>query len=830
MRWILDCYCPDADCDWGPKPGSDWFLILAPSLRELSRLVVRRGISDYKADSIPPHDVEVMRVRRDASSASPTATFKPHVQSTGFIHRVATSLLVCWAGLSLFGGSSTAVAAADLPQVHDIRVGFGGVFKVGCWSSLSFEIEGASGTTVRPVIIVPDPDGAPVEELWPEVTIPNEGRVRVTGLFRLGRLDASLRIQLEVGGLRGESRVLSTTGSVRDAEGQPIRSVPQHHQIWWIVEEQPAYQLAIENWNAFAPGTLHAIQKPDLNELPAADALEGLNLVVLPAHTTVSGKQSAELALWVQRGGRLVIPIGDGVDALQNSPLKDWLPVMPIQQGGTRELVSLRELVPKSSSLKVTADMPAAVFDGEQGRLLAGRLVLRGAYGWGQVSLLAVRLDQAPLSYWESRHQLAVALAGLTPPWTDVSQSRGNAHASHELNPTGVSDFQTQLVNSLDSFDGVARSSHWVVLAALAALILAIGPLDYLVIQRFLKSPQLTWLTLPVILAGFCWFLWSSALASNGHTLTTRRFEIADMDVINGTLRGRSWLSFYSPKTQRYDLSARIAPAWAAVSPDQGTVSLPPRMGWMERPEASFRGMYHSGSIDLNKPRYQQPAELNSLLGYPVRIWSSGTIDCEWERNELDLRPLFENRLEDQGTGRLRGTFSHQLPVALYDWFLVYRNFAYFPSDFRPLEPGTTFSLEGCRSTLLENAVTGKMDVRSIPDDGYLEPKIPWKVYDPLSQDHDMMARIMSFHDAVGGEAYSKLHHASLGQLDSSHLSQLHRVVLYARLDSALTEFQIDDAKAPESSISTRLRVLLPITRGTRALDAPPSPELLKVP
>ncbi|MCA9079944.1 MAG: hypothetical protein KDA58_05265 [Planctomycetaceae bacterium] len=752
--------------------------------------------------------------------------------STSLMRLLADSLRrpLCPLGCVLLIIGVSTSALGQTPQVSDVRVGYQGVFKVGCWSPLEFTISGAAGTTVQPILILPDPDGSPVEQLWPEVTLPASGSVTTQGVFRLGRLEAALRIQLAVAGKRGPIDVVPTNGSRRDASGELVRSVPQHHQIWWIVEEQPAYLSAIQIWQTSDPGSLHAFVQTDLDGLPLSQPAEGLDLIVLPAHTRVDADQSQALSRWVQRGGRLVMPLGDGVEALQSGPLNDWLPVRPIEQGATRDLVSLRELVPKSSSLKVTADMPAAVFDPDRGRMLAGRLVSRGAYGWGLVTLLAVRLDQAPLSTWQSGAQLAVALADIEPPWQEQTGRGTTAAYANELNPTGVSTFQSQLVNSLDQFAGVSRSSHWVVLAMLAALILAIGPLDYLVIQRFLKFPQLTWITLPVILLGFCWFAWSSAKATNARTLSTQRLEILDLDPQTGTLHGYSWLSFYSPQTRRYDITAQVAPDWTMRQTGESEDSIPPRVSWIARPEQGFRGMYHTGSIDLNRPRYVNSADHTRLTGYPVQVWSSGMLDCSWERTGLDLNQAISAELEDPGFGRLRGSVSHQLPGELHDWFVVYRNFAYFPRDFAPLKPGASITMEQCRSTLLENATTGETDIRSSIEDERPLPITPWKVYDPLSRDREMITRVMSFHTAVGGRDYSHLFRAAHTAPDCSHLPHLRQVVLFGRLTTPVTEFTIDGEPIPEGDHQTFVRIALPITRGTLSPDTPASPDLLKIP
>lgn len=722
--------------------------------------------------------------------------------------------------------SGTSLLAADW-SLEEVSIGYQGLFKVGCWTRLTLRISGPRETSFRPVITVADPDGAPVDELWPELLVPQEGAVEVSSWVRLGRLGTPIRIQVEAGNQRINLRTLPTDGTASEAGGGVIRSLPQHHQLWLLVGDHPAFQHAKARWNSAVTNSLEIVQTQDLRMINPPLS-EGLNAIVLNPAVTISELEASTLANWVHRGGRLVIPVGGAVDELLLSPLARWLPILPVEAGFTRNLVPLRELVPKSASLKVVAELPAARFPEGKGIFLAGQLVVRGSYGLGQVTLLAVPLEREPLSTWDaaSQAELAVKLLGIDPPWDQVTLI-SNRETDELLNPTGISDFQSQLVNVLERFPGVGRGSNWTVLGALLSLLLVVGPLDYLLVHRLLQRPHWTWLSFPLLSLGFAGILMSISTAGNQQPLSAQQIEVVDLDPQRGVLRSHSWFSFYSPESRRYELTA--APQSGKL-PEEVELTQSPRLGWIERPEPGFRGMYHGGGLDRSKPRYSASPLRDSLLSYPVQIWSSGAAECDWEATGSQLQQLVEAQLSDQGDGRLRGAVTHHLGQDLRDWFIAYRTDAYLGSELQPLTSGQSFQVTGTRSANLEFVLLGEIETRTVEPGQYLPRITPWRNYDPRTENPDVILRVMSFHELLGGRKYSGLQHASTPEVDCSQLPPLNVAVLVGRLEQPLTEYRLDGTAPALSGSAVYVRLLLPVERRQRSGDAPPPQDLLRVP
>ncbi|MCA9044976.1 MAG: hypothetical protein KDA69_11685 [Planctomycetaceae bacterium] len=692
--------------------------------------------------------------------------------------------------------SVTVADAAGPVAIENVHIGFNGLFKVGCWTRLQFDIVGSAGSVVHPVIVVPDPDGNLVETPVGDVTLPDTGRHSVSQMIRLGRIGAAIRIENRTGNRSVRLKSVATVGTTPDANGNPIRAVQQHHQIWLIHGDQPAFDHALTRWERDTKGTLNLVKVADFS-LFDTDPGEGLNAVVMSGDARVTAPQSRILSRWVQRGGRFVISVGGAVSQLQRNPVADWLPFLPSGQGSARNLVPLRLLVPKSSSLKVIADLPAGQFEEGSGKFLAGSLVVRDSFGMGHVTMLAVPLNLEPLLSWdgESQAELATKLLDIHAPWDDSNV--GDQGMQSELNPTGVSDFQTQLANQIDAFSDIKPASNWSILGMLVLLILIVGPLDYILVHYLLKRPHFTWVTLPVLAIGFGLILLQWNKAGRVDEFTSQQLEVLDVDVEQGLIRSRSWMSMYSPQTRRYEIQFESAGEELSGS---GNFSISPRLGWIERPESGYRGMYHEGSIGTNRPRYEMVNEGAEIEGFPILAYSSAAVECEWEREGVDLHSLVDSDLAVTRGHRLHGSFAHHFPGIFEDWFIAYDGLAYASVGRSPLAPGVEFDAGTTRSTNLTYELAGG--------------QIAAQYYDPLSTDQAEMVRTMSFHQLMGGSRYSRLHHAALGGLDCSRLTELEHAVLWGKLKSApLTALNVDGAPPANLKSETYVRILIPLKR-----------------
>lgn len=716
--------------------------------------------------------------------------------------------------------------------VSRVDLGIGQTIKIGCWTPIAVHIEGQLPEDARCQVIAPDPDGNPtIAPLAPIQSSPTGSLVK--GLIRSGRLAAPVRVEVLAGDRVIARRLLTP-------QNESLKTVSQETQFWLQAGEQPAFAIAARLWNS---ARLNGVVLANLAEFPSGEsalALDSVNAVILQADQPVSAELADQLRLWVNRGGRLVIVVGSQFEALRASPLAQWLPLLPAGVQDLRELGNLRDLVPGSSSLRVLASVPAAQFEitPSSGRVAAstlnGPLVIHSGYGAGIVTMVAVDLSRRPLSNWDesSQAELATRILEIEPAWKIANENRSQTYASGaELNPTGVSDLQTQLLNSLDYFENVPRPQLWSVLGWVFGLVIVLGPLDYLIVHRFLKRPHWSWFTLP-LWAGLIAFA-STQLGTtiNGFPLTSRQMDLVDFDLQTGTLRSRSWISFYSPATQRYQIGFD-----AAADLTSGAVLSESKLSWVERPEASFRGMYRSGGTDLGKPSYSLNSSQSEIANLPVRLWSTGSVEAFWETTLDADKKLLQANLSDDGSRRLGGQFVHNLPGELEDWIICYENFAYYRSrsqDQRAvgggLAAGEMVHLAQCRSGLVRNMLVG-LTSSLIPgkarDKNILTSERT--IHDPLLRDPSRIAELVTFHDVSGGRSYTGLTNEPLAGAELSRQLTVSRAVLLGKLKQPATRFTIDAVSPPVEQQDAFVRIIIPVQRSERATDAPPPSDLLR--
>lgn len=717
--------------------------------------------------------------------------------------------------------------AADDIVIENVRIGIDGYFQVGCQAPLEFTVRNQSGTpaVLTPQIRVVDPDGHGVITALPEREVGKEP-ITIRTLFRSGKIEAPIQIEF----LSEEEVVFRQTFRVDNA--QDVECLQQNSHLWMLDGEQPAYRSAISKFSQSEMGEIRTAYFADnIERITNSSALESVELMVINADVTVSELASKRIQDWVQRGGRLVIAVGEAVQELQASPLSAWLPLMPSETIKIQNLSSLNQFVPGSEPIRFLGSIDGAKFEPTSGNVLVSGLetplVIRSAYGLGTVTFIGIRLDKKPLSTWESGAELAMLLAGFD---SEANSRVSTKTAEAELNPTGVTDLQTQLIHALDDYPEIERPSYWVVIGWGALLLFIIGPLDYLLVHHLLGRPQLTWVTLTAWLIGMTFWTYSSSKSVNSSEGQMQQIELLDVDLTTQKVRGRSWFNFYSPASKRYEISTNVN---KKLLPESTSTEFT-QTSWVERPESSYRGMYRSGGFETNKPAYHLSPDQRQISDLPVRVYSTGLVGTEWEA-QLPSAELVESNLVDPGNHRLKGRLKYQGTQELSQWFVAYGNFAYFPrtragETQAPLKPGDEFNITNARSNLLRGVLTG-MTQTSIFNDGNASSKANSnrEFYNPLSRDPVPILRTLSFHDVTGGTSHTQLDNQSLRSADLSPLINLRRAVLFGRLKTPLTNFSLDDEKENYVDQESVIRIILPVMVDQIDVNAPPDPTLLKI-
>lgn len=729
------------------------------------------------------------------------------------------SLVLCGVGI-----------ADEKISIRNAQVGIDGHFRVGCWASIKFTVVDLADLprTLTPIIRTVDPDGHGVTSTLPEILAGSDG-VRVQGIFRSGKVEAPVSIEI----LYGDKIVAQQ--AIRVDKENAVQCLRQDAQIWILDGDQPAFEAAASDLKKNSKHTFHVANLRSLDqEMTDARSLDSVSLIVLNGDTNPPETTASAIRDWTRRGGRLVICVGGDVDQIQSGTLSSWLPVQPREKIEIRNLTGISQLVPGSSPLRFLGTVSGARFRATDGTVIASELghplAIRNAYGVGTVTMIGLRLDQKPLSTWNSRAELAIILAGLESIWKEAIGEQQAAAFDTGLNPTGVTDLQTQLIHTLDHYENIPRPSYLVVLGWSAVLILLIGPIDYFIMHRLIGRPQYTWFTLPIWLIAMTLWSYSSTSSTNEAELQAKQIELLDVDLTVNKIRGRSWLNFYSPETRRNTIEVDLQSI--SIPTNENSVDYL-STSWIERPEFSYRGMYRSGGLDTQKPTYRLRMDNRGIENFPTRVWSTGSVASEWEV-EINPGTFVEANLNDPGTGRLTGTLTYRGDQELSEWFIAYGNFAYFPKSSRrktqqSLKQGDTFDLRTARSNMLRGVLTGQTQTSIFNDRAENKfANISREEYDSLSREPYRVLRTLSFHEMISGSSYTKLGNESLDDADLSKLLELHRAVLVGKFSTPITKFAINGKPAPCVEQDVVVRVILSVEFELTDVDAPPDPSLLK--
>lgn len=759
--------------------------------------------------------------------------------------------LAIW-GLVIAAGWTSASVEAAPPATIDlksVKVGLGGYFQAGSWTPVTANVVASGGAPLptKLVVIAPDADGQLVRtEGETKALVP--GRLETLHTrFLPGRLAGDIIVRLETQeGLIHEERIRPASANATAAGLRPgfRQEVP-----FWGLCGLPAsvFDRAIPRTSPdVGPGSTVRLdeQIPELIALTPADLpdepadLAPVDVMILAAAAEVPGnsqtflsrmsaRQQQALRDWVQyRGGHLVLSLGSHLSEFQQTELSKWLKLPLESELSLRQLDGLESYSPHPSPLQFVDTVPAIRIGITTGNVLArsldGPLLVQLPYGFGRVTFLAVDLHRPPLATWQGLGHLLKKLLS-----TERDQAREIRIQGAQLAQSSINDLSSQLFAALEEFPGVIRLSLWSVMGLLGIYILIVGPLDYVIVHRWLRRPHWTWITLALWVGLGSLLLVGLSNGLNGTRLRSTQLEIVDLDESSRLMRGQSWLTLYSPKTTRSSVElTQVAPGWSG---DGKIDSTPALVSWVAPAENRIGGLYREGGVQLTQREYrtsESAAERPARPGYadyPLQVWSTGRLGAEWSGS---TPRLVESKLVSSELGRLSGTVEHHLPGTLSDCLLAYANRVYFPVVRRSqsagradLGPHFVWEIGGgqpVEQRELRSFLT-QVFMREVRRDnikgGSPEVQDQQTPYDPTRRDPAYIIRMLTFHQASGGRDYTGLRHDVLGSLDlSSHL-RLGRAILLGRLQKSSAEWKVGNEVVTDENAQTFVRIVLPVDR-----------------
>ncbi len=749
---------------------------------------------------------------------------------------------LCIALCSIVGFTAPNARAATvtndaLPRIAGIHLGFLDHYKLGCWTPVAVDLVGGP-SAFRGVLrlVAPDGDGVPTQFTEAAVSLA-AGESKTFRLYaKFGRPQAPIRISLTP----VDSRAPLTE---REFAGDEIPAAMSSAQTLTLELGSP---LDLGSAIQFGPdgepqGAVVAfIGDPAM--LPDRwQGYCGVDLIVMTTATRkiydrVSPAQLDSMYRWLELGGRAILSVGR--EAPQTialgKPLARFAPgkfvsVLSLDRFGALENLSGAAVPLDPATGGPRRTIPAAQLEDVQGRVEAFEgsrsselpLVVRRPVGFGQLTFIAIDLDEPPVSQWPARNELIGALAGHGPRAIATAPAADPRSAGLRL---GFDDMIGQLRSSLDQFPGVRLIPFSIVIGLAAAYILLLFPLDYWLSRKRLRSnavssfpspdsrpptsPAWPWLRFSLIAIVFgaaaCAIGWSWTSSD----MIVNRVEVVDVDRESGLVRGQSWFSIYSPVTKDYLLE--LTPNGAAVAErsaahvETGTIEL----SWLGLPGNGLGAMKNTPAeaFPFTEP-YSMSLMGGSLGPTPIAARSSRCFSSFWTRNgeqlidadlhEADRQLIGAVRMSDTSSGR---------SLELTDCVLFYDHWAYKLGRLSVDKVAKLDDPQTIDTLLTQRHMVGD--------------KVQAAMYDPAGLDRRRILEIMLSYKAAGGRGYTSLWNRAAADLDlSDHFSRLGRAVLIG-VGPPASSLSIDGQPASNFDAAEALtfyRFVLPVTSSDRA-------------
>jgi hypothetical protein len=744
-------------------------------------------------------------------------------------------------------------AAADQQPValsiEQVDVGFGGYYKVGKWTPVVVTVNVREPLSVQVVVETSDPDGSPTRLPSEPIELTTPGTHQLRTLCRVGRLDSGITIRVLDG-----NNVLATRRVRPDSPELPLPALRQSAHLWATLGGPAGFGKLADGGRSAGEAesrggqpeeeSIHVADLDGPSRLPSAfRGYDALDTLIVAGDYDFDDDRSRALQQWVRTGGHLVLAVGSEVDAYLNSRIAGWIspsdsPQTPAPvrfnrdspQVRLRDLSSIESLAEKSARIVAGRVNAAHVLEPSAGEVFArsldGPLLMRVPYGFGRITFLGLDLNAPPLSNWSALPELCRQMALGVPQSIGTRQPTQRGRLSHG----GISDLATQLHAAQEHFPGVERTSSWTVMGLILLYVVVIGPLDYLIVHRWLQRPQLTWLTFPCIVGLTVVSAVWAGRSMNGEELRVNQLDVIDIDEETQTVRSRAWATIYSPETRRY--RAAFQPLETAWSGGQGeNAGSRPQITWSGIPENAFGGMYRTSGFEISRPPYHYTAQAAGIDDLPVTVWSTKSLTADWHQENVQL---VESSLQNAGSGQLLGTFSHSLPVPLEDWLIAYGNRVYRPLQnssrqdpvlppYVPWDPNGPNVFQRELKGFLTRTTRYRVQRKDRAGDDIL---IEQSEYDPRNRDPADILRMMTYHSVVNGRNYTGLDNHTLRQFDLTNLLHMGRAVLFGRISLPAARIELDGETVEPTTQSVFVRIVLPVQLPTERV----LPQLIEKP
>ena len=697
----------------------------------------------------------------------------------------------------------------DVPTIDKVELGIFGFWKIGYSTQTQVTVK-ASNTKLRGNVEIEAVDSDGVGVVYQKKCDVESGQSKTVLLMtRHGRSMRSMRVRFvdESGKRIVERLVTDHELGIMLPIGQP-----------WVVgigSGMDLDQAALLSAKGLL-STYSSCEIEDATRLPLdATGYQGVDLLVISTRDwkiveSLHVEQQTAIIEWVRRGGHVLLWIGENAEKFREAP---WLSsLLPAEVKGTVKRVDPAVLESFLSSQKRLGELTCGHLVHHQGLVdltlqsvdhQKFPLLLRSAFGFGQVHVCAADIDGLPIRNWPDRKLLLERL--LFEHWDTHREERSQTLDKSDY--LGYDDLAGQTRAALDVFGDVRTGSLTLLSVILFGFVALLGPFDYFVISKTWGRPAWTWFSL--VLWSFSALVGITLLANSWkpshHAVNS--IELVDYDYSTGTLRGRAFAHHYAGRAGLFDFSAsarETIPVFnsALSAPVQRVDSkwdVRTQLTWNGQPGHGLGGFDSNVRTDIGFSAYKVMSGVDSqdqvnaiskatdLHEVGIAYAATKSIRSDWNQSII-LPSDNGTQLTVSGVSEsLKGSWTNPMNEDLFDGWLMYRGWIYtLPTRMRA---NGVFQIPVEFPKDLGRRLQRKQIVKES------DTSIPW---DPTDRsDFGRIVEMLTLHRAAGGTGYTGLKHRYWGDLDLSQHLRFNRAIVFGRLANPVVKWSAEADEKP---------------------------------
>lgn len=428
---------------------------------------------------------------------------------------------------------STAYAQQDLVSLV-ASVGFDGRFRENTWTPVLITISNNGDPIEGELVARPERSSALTNTFSTPVTLPSNARQTVMMYVTLRSFGRTLRIEL-----------FDTEGVMVTDTEVTITSVPTSAQLYAVVSNATSGTLNVSDIGPAGTESFQANWFP-INVPDSSAGLEAVDVIFFTDvdSGTLNNAQRGAIKEWVTGGGHLIVAGGSNWQGTA-AGLTDLLPMTPSASTTITDLSALAAFVGSGGNDLLSQAVITTGEVAETAQVLIATaddtpLYVRRLLGNGTVDYLAVDPALAPLRGWNEQSAFwltVLSSVASRPGWTYGM-----------LNPD-------RSVEAMEILPGITAIPEALAMVAfLAAYVLLIGPINYLVLSR-LNRREFAWVTIPLLIAAFSGLAWATGFNLRGSDVILSRLSVVESWPNSDHAQVNQLIGLLAPRRATYSLS-----------------------------------------------------------------------------------------------------------------------------------------------------------------------------------------------------------------------------------------------------------------------------------